>query len=274
MQNNFTESVVITLTSPGSVAFELGGFSIRWYGIFIGIGFLFAYFVAEKLIIKSKLSLEHFNNLVFLILIFSIVFARLWFVFLNLDYFKEHAGEIYKIWYGGQSLHGGIFGGVLALYFYCRIKKIDLMKYLDIAGVTVPLAQAIGRWGNFFNNEAFGLPVSDSLIRLFVPYEFRPVNYLSSEYFHPTFLYESFFDFFIFIFLYKNYSKWKSTPGKIFFVYLLMYSIIRFFLEFIRVDSLYLFHHFPAAHVVSLVLIAVSVIFLFKNRRSSKMLHN
>lgn len=255
---------IITLSSPGAVAFHIGQINVRWYGIFIGLGFLVSYFLAEKLVKKNNLSLEYFNDLVFLMLIFSIVFARLWFVMLNIDYFKDHISEIPKIWYGGQSIHGGILGAVLATLIYTRIKKASFYTYIDLAGVVVPLAQAVGRWGNFFNNEAFGVPLKHCFVRLFIPAEFRPPFYLEHEYFHPTFLYESFLDFIIFVFLFKKYPLWKDKPGKTFWVYLLCYSTIRFFIEFMRLDSLYLFNLFPSAQIVSVILIIVSVFILRK----------
>ena len=254
----------IVLSSPGAIVFNIGQISVRWYGVFIGLGFLISYFIAEKLVKKNNLNIEHFNDLIFLILIFSIVFARLWFVMLNIDYFKEHISEVPKIWHGGQSLHGGILGGVLATFIYTKIKKVSFYAYMDIAGVLMPLAQSIGRWGNFFNNEAFGLPIKNGFIKLFIPSEFRPPVYLEHEYFHPAFLYESFLDFIIFIFLFKKYPLWKDKPGKTFWVYLLCYSTVRFFIEFIRLDSLYLFNLFPSAQIVSIILIIVSIFILRK----------
>lgn len=251
---------VITLSSPGAIAFYIGAWPVRWYGIFIAVGFLLAYALAEKLVQKNGLDLNYFNDLMFFILIFSVVFARLYFVGLSWDYFKNHIDEIPKIWHGGQSIHGGMIGAILAALIYSSIKKISFYKYMDVIAVIMPLGQAIGRWGNFFNNEAFGKPVLNSIIRLYIPQEFRPSIYSNSEYFHPTFLYESFFDFMIFIFLYRKYSKWSKKPGKMFWSYLLLYSSVRFLLEFIRVDSLYLFGSFASAHIVSIIIILISII--------------
>ena len=255
---------VITFTSPGAVAFHMGSLTIRWYGIFVAAGFLAVYVLSERLAIKHKYNLDNFNNLIFFMLIFSVVFARLWFVFLSWDYFKDHLSEIPKIWHGGQSIHGGMFGAVMSAFLYSTIKKISFYSYIDLFSVSAPLGQAIGRWGNFFNNEAFGRPVNNWIFKLSVPREFRPDQFINIDYFHPTFFYESFLDFVIFVFLYKKYSNWKEKKGKIFWMYLLCYSIIRFFLEFLRVDSLYLFDHFASAHVVSVTIVVVSLYFLFK----------
>ena len=261
MLSNFP---VITLLSPGQVAFYIGSWPVRWYGVMVALGFLVAYTIAEKLAEKNNLSVIHFNDLIFLVLVFSVVFARLWFVFLSWDYFKSHISEIPKIWYGGQSIHGGIVGAITATFIYTKIKKISFYSYIDLIAVVSPLGQAIGRWGNFFNNEAFGKPVVNSLIRLKIPIEYRPEKYLAYEIFHPTFLYESLLNLIIFLFLYKNFSLWKDKPGKIFWFYLLSYSIIRFFLEFIRVDSLYLFGNFASAHIISVIIMLISISFLIK----------
>lgn len=255
---------VITLSSPGVIAFNLGNWQVRWYGIFIALGFLVSYFFAEKLIIKHKLSTDHFCNLIFLVLIFSVVFARLWFVFLSWEYFKDHLDEIPKIWHGGQSIHGGILGVVLGTILYSKINNISFYNYMDIISVVAPLGQCIGRWGNFFNNEAFGKPLTNGVVHLYIPKEFRPDMFLGFDCFHPTFLYESVLDFLLFLFLYKKFSMWRKTPGKTFWSYLLGYSMIRFVLEFLRTDSLYLIGDIASAHVVSVILFIISLIFLYK----------
>ena len=260
----------LTLTSPGAIAFHIGTLTIRWYGIFIAIAFLISFFIAENLIKKSNLNLDCFNDLIILILFCSIFFARAWFVFLSWDYYKNHLDETYKIWLGGQSIHGGMFGTILATFLFARIRKISFYSYMDIIAIVAPLGQAIGRWGNFFNNEAFGKPLREgilstlSIIRLNIPIDYRPVQFINDKLFHPTFLYESFFNFILFIVLYKNYPLWKNKPGKTFWVYLLSYSIIRFFLEFIRTDSLYLFGLFPSAQVIAIIIALVSSLFLIK----------
>lgn len=252
----------LTLSSPGQIAFSIGQLQLRWYGIFIAGAFLACYFVAEHLVKKYNLNLNHFNNLVFLILIFSVIFARLYFVLCNLDYFKNHLDEIPKIWLGGQSIHGGILGAVLACLIYSSVKQISFYSYVDITCVIAPLGQSIGRWGNFFNNEAYGLPLANGLIGLYIPSGFRPNNFLQNEYFHPTFLYESFLDFLIFIFLYKKYPSWRNNKGSVFWTYLFLYSLVRFFLEFLRIDRINMFLFLSLAQVVSLVIICTSVFML------------
>jgi phosphatidylglycerol:prolipoprotein diacylglycerol transferase len=254
----------VTLSSPGTVAFYIFSHPVRWYGVLIGIAFLVAYSLAEKLVYKNNLDINRFSDLIFFILISSVVFARLYFVFLSWNYFKDHLDEIPKIWHGGQSIHGGILGAIIATVIYTKIKKISFYNYIDVIAVITPLGQAIGRWGNFFNNEAFGRPVVSSFLKLYIPKEFRPDLYLNNDYFHPTFLYESILDFIIFVFLYRKYSSWKTRPGKVFWTYLLSYSIVRFFLEFLRTDSLYMFGNIPGAQMVSVLIFIVAAMFLLK----------
>ena len=202
MLNSFPH---IILTSPGAIAFHLSSWPVRWYGVCIALAFLISYFIAEGLIKKKQLSLEYFNDLITLVLISSIFFARLWFVVLSWDYFKDHLTEIPMIWLGGQSIHGGIFGAIVATLMFSKIRKISFYAYIDVLAVITPLGQAIGRWGNFFNNEAFGKPVQEGLftpIWLNIPIHYRPDEYLNYKFFHPTFLYESFLiSFFLYFFI-------------------------------------------------------------------------
>jgi phosphatidylglycerol:prolipoprotein diacylglycerol transferase len=146
------DNFVLNFSSPGSIALSFGNIEIRWYGILIATGFLISYLFAEHLVKKNNLNIDTFSNLILLILFSSIVFARLWFVFLSWDYYGLHLDEIPKIWYGGQSIHGGLFGGILIAYFYLRFKKQSFYKYMDIIAVCVQLEQSIGSWGNIFNN--------------------------------------------------------------------------------------------------------------------------
>ncbi len=265
MLNSFS----FVLSSPGPIALHIGSLNIRWYGILIAVAFLIAYSLTEKLILNDKLNINHFNDLIFFVLISSVIGARLYFVLLSWDYFKEHLSEIPKIWLGGQSIHGGMIGAILATIIYTKIKKISFYNYIDVIATVTPLGQAIGRWGNFFNNEAFGRPASNSLIKLFIPQEYRPDSYINQSYFHPTFLYESILNFVIFVFLYKKYPKWRKNPGKIFWTYLICYSAIRFLLEFLRTDSLYLFN-FPCAQIISIIIFVIAGIFLFQQEFSQR----
>jgi phosphatidylglycerol:prolipoprotein diacylglycerol transferase len=172
-----------------------------------------------------------------------------------------YPSEIGAVWNGGLSIHGGIVGGALAGMFYLRRKKLPVLKYLDIMAASTPVAQAIGRWGNFFNSEAFGLPVQDNFpLKLFIPPESRPNAYHANNYFHPTFLYESVWNLLLFYVLYFWVSK-KTTryPGMTTCLYLAGYSLGRLLIEPIRVDAIAYYLGMPIPFLVSAATIGIAL---------------
>src|SRR5262249_48686417 len=151
------------------------------------------------------------------------------------------------------SIHGGIVLGAVAAGVYAKKEKLVVAKYIDLLACVTPLAQAVGRWGNFFNSEAFGLPVSENFpIRLFIPPESRPMMYHNAKFFHPTFLYDSIFDLALFAFLYfYAFRRLNKYPGLITAIYIAGYSFGRIIIEQIRIDSVAYFHGMPVPLVVS-----------------------
>lgn len=260
-------------TSPGPIALQLGLVQIHWYGIIIGIGILFCYWYITSEIKRRSLSKEPIDVMVFWVILAGIIGARLYYVVFNLPYYSSHALEIAQIWKGGLAIHGALIGGGLAYTLYIAAKKIPWLLYADIIMPGVLLAQALGRFGNFFNNEAFGAP-TDLYWRLFIPLEFRPQGFEEFSYFHPTFLYESLWNaigFFILFFLARriyNAQQFASKSGFIFFSYFIWYSFGRFFIEGLRLDSLYL-GPFRAAQIVSVLLFIVGILGLFYVRKKS-----
>lgn len=271
------------LHSPGPIIIDIGkilnlpiDLPLRWYGLLTGLGFLVALIIIQKLL-KNKISNEtqkqSLFDLLFWCFIGGIIGARLWFVILNFNYFKQNLAEVFYIWQGGQSIQGGLLGGFVAAYIYYKKHASQLLPFWEIAdliAVSLPFAQAIGRIGNFFNIEAFGKP-TDLPWALYVPPALRPDKYFAENSFHPTFAYESLYLLligFILIWFYKNNIRSK---GFIFFLYLIFYSIGRFFLEFFRLDSL-LIGAFPAAQVVCVisVLIGSGGVFLLKTKQVNK----
>jgi phosphatidylglycerol:prolipoprotein diacylglycerol transferase len=229
----------VTLSSPGAVAFKIGPLAIRWYALFITFGFLVATWAATLIARRRNISADNFLDCAMLVFLGGIVGARLYFAALSWQTF-ENPLEIFQIWRGGLSIHGGIIGGALTGYIYCRVSKMSFLNGADIFGAAVPLAQAIGRWGNFFNSEAFGGPVSESFpIKLFIPEAARPEALREYQYFQPTFLYESLWDLAIFFILYfVLFDKFKKYPGMTFLAYILLYSIGRAIIEPLRTDSI------------------------------------
>lgn len=262
--------------SPGSIAFNLGPISVHWYGILIAAGIIFAYFYALKEIKRRGIDPKHVENMVFWLILSGIVGARLYYVLFSLSYFVDHPSEILQVWKGGLAIHGALIGGAAAFFIYIRRHKLQWLLYGDAIMPGILLAQGIGRWGNFFNSEAFGRPTGLPW-KLFIPEENRPEQYGDFAFFHPTFLYESLWNFAGFVFLViltrKLYSKDKKNQhGFIFCAYLIWYSFGRFFIEGLRTDSLY-FGQFRIAQIVSGLLFISGIIGLIILSKKPKIRH-
>jgi phosphatidylglycerol---prolipoprotein diacylglyceryl transferase len=254
----------MTFQSPGTEIFTIGPVTLRWYGVLIATGFYLALNYASSLIqnrshSKYK-SIEDFQNFAFFALFGGIIGARLWFVILDWDYFSQNLIEAPQIWLGGISIQGGLIGGVITAFLMCIKDLKKLLFYLSALASAIPLAQAIGRWGNFFNEEAFG-KVCDLPWKLFISH--------TGKFHHPTFLYESILNLgiFVILFFYNKYFYQNGTKHdlRLIGLYFFFYSFIRFFLESIRTDSL-LIGGYPAAQalaitgiLIGLILVGVSV---------------
>ncbi len=229
------------LKSPGPIFLHLGSITVRWYGIMIATGFLCAAYFADRLARRWGLDAEKMVNLSLIAFLGGVLGARLYFVALNLQSYLQRPQDILATWLGGMSIHGGILGGFLVGVICARYMKLqNIRRYADIFGVVIPLGQAIGRWGNFFNSEAFGSPVPASFpLALYIPPEMRPAKYANVEFFHPAFLYESVWDLGIFLLLYFwGADRLKKYPGVCFLVYIALYSLGRLLIEPMRTDSI------------------------------------
>lgn len=259
------------ITSPGSVAFNVFGLDIYWYGVFIGLAFITGTLVAAKLAEWFYKSKEHFFNVLDLspvLLIGALLGARGYYVLFNLDYYKYSIWEMFSLREGGLSIHGAVLGGIIFGWIFTKIKSLSFLRYADFMVAGLSLGQSIGRWGNFFNNEAFGRPSTFKF--LYIPEHFRPAMYSDYEYFHPTFLYESIWDFCIFGLLIFLFLKYRTKAGIIFFLYLCLYSFGRFFIESLRVDNIFSIYGMPLAQFVSLIFFLVGIIGISFVRRSKK----
>jgi phosphatidylglycerol---prolipoprotein diacylglyceryl transferase len=227
----------------------------------IALGFLASIPVAAQLAKKRDIDPDQFLNALIVSFMGGIVGARLYFVALNLPEFLQHPESILMTWLGGMSIHGGIIGGIIAGFVFTKIAKLPFLSSCDIIGTVLPLGQAIGRWGNFFNSEAFGRPVPDDFpLKLFIPFTSRPEQYANNEYFHPTFLYESVWDLGIFFLLYfVLFNKLNRYKGMTFLAYLALYSVGRMMVESLRVDSI-MFGAIQAPYLVSIILIVASLL--------------
>lgn len=213
----------------------------------------------------KEISIDTICDLSFVLIITGLLGARLYYVILDAPYFFRHPFEIPMIWNGGISIQGAILGGIIGGYIYAKQNNMNFLKLADLFSFGLITGQIIGRWGNYFNSEAFGLP-TELPWKLYIPYQLRPIEYKNYEFFHPTFLYESILNLIILIILYlilrKNYETRKN--GLLFFSYLILYSIARLLTETLRVDSILNINNFHIAHIAAIVLILTGVIGLYK----------
>lgn len=249
------------------IAFQLGSFPIRWYGILMSLamaaGLIFAYRESESRGIDS----DHLLNLIIFCIPAAIIGARLYYVLFSgsLDFYLSNPSEILATWHGGLAFHGGLIGGIVVGYFYIRKHKLNFWSMADLVAPGIALGQAIGRWGNFFNQEAHGGPVSYDFISRF-PQFIQQGMYIKGQYYHPTFLYESVWDFLIFVALAALGRKSFFRTGDVFLVYIVFYSLGRFLIEGLRTDSLML-GPFRIAQLVSLAGILVASALIYRNHR-------
>jgi len=263
-------------TSPGSVAFSIGSFAVHWYGILIAAGIFAAYSIAVKEAKRRGMDEEAIADSTFWVIIFGVLGARMYYVIFNWSIYSDNLGSLFAVWQGGLAIHGAMIGGVLAFIFYMKSKKLSWLSYVDLLIPGLILAQALGRWGNFFNSEAFGAP-TDLPWGLNIHLAFRPPGFEEFTTFHPTFLYESMWNLLVFGLLVYLSRRWfsdktknnKMPPGSILASYAIAYSIGRFFIEGLRMDSLYL-GEFRVAQLISIVLILGGIAFFINASRSGR----
>jgi phosphatidylglycerol:prolipoprotein diacylglycerol transferase len=257
--------------SPGPIAFAfqlpadlplVGGLSvsIRWYGVLIASSMALGLWLATREAARRGESSDDLLKAAELALISGLVGARIYYVLFNLDYYRTQPWwRILAVWEGGLAIHGGLIGGLLVGGAYVWAKGLPLLTYLDIVAPSLLLGQAIGRWGNFFNEEAFGRP-TDVPWKLYISEPRRPPAFVDHRYFHPTFLYESLWNVGAFLLLYFVLRRrLERAPGALFLAYLGLYSLGRFWVEGLRTDSLML-GSIRVAQLVSVVAVAVAVV--------------
>lgn len=243
--------------SPGAVVLQFGPLAIRWYGLLIATAVLLGTTLAHREALRRGVDPDRLLNVIVAAVLTSLVGARLYYVLFNLAYYAAHPLKILAVWEGGLAIHGGLLAGALATVVACRSAGLSLPVTTDIFVPSVALGQAIGRWGNFFNQEAFGTP-TDLPWKLFIDPYHRPPELARFEYFHPTFLYESLWNLGVFGLLwFLLRRRLESRPGALTLAYLGLYSLGRFFVEGLRTDSLML-GEYRAAQLVSLALLAAA----------------
>ena len=251
------------------ILLDLGFLEIRWYSILVLSGFVIGYFLVLNRLKKKNIPTNIISDMCFYLIIFCIIGARLHYCLFYVDelgnnpYFSNPI-DILKIYEGGLGIHGGIIGGFIFLYFYAKKKKLNLLEILDAFSIALVLGQCIGRWGNFFNSEAFGKVVSLSHLKsLHIPNFIIDGMYINGAYRQPTFLYESIACLIIFIILLIIRNRKFIKDGQVVGTYFILYGIVRFFIESLRTDSLMLFN-FKTAQIISIIMIMIGIYLIIR----------
>ncbi|CAA9589628.1 MAG: Prolipoprotein diacylglyceryl transferase [uncultured Thermomicrobiales bacterium] len=249
------------VTDP--VAFAIGPLAVRWYGILIMLGVLGGATLAARLAGRKGENPDHLWNMVPLVVFVAIAGARIYWVMLDWQTCcAADPWQALNIRGGGISIHGAIAFGLLAIWGFTRFNKLGFFRWVDIIVPGMALGQAIGRWGNFTNQEAFGSPTTAPW-GIFISPQRRPIGYENFEYFHPTFLYESIYNLLACIVLYQLAVRIdrdrRLRDGDTLWVYLIGYAVARFAIESLRTDSL-LIGPFKAAHVISAILLIIGFV--------------
>lgn len=257
-----------------SVAFTIFGYSVHWYGLIIAFGFTLAVLYGGRMAYKWKMSLDGMTDVLIWGTLFGIVGARAYYVAFEWEYYSQHLNEIPAIWNGGIAIYGGIIGALIGAAIGCKIGKIEFLNLLDLGSLGLLIGQGIGRWGNFFNQEAFGANTDTALFRMWsekIQYTleasqstladkgmtvdpFTPV--------HPTFLYESVWCLLSFVILHIVVTKHRKFKGEIFMLYGILYGAERMIVEGLRTDSLYIGDtSIRASQLLSAIIVVVALAF-------------
>lgn len=262
---------------------DVFGFEIAFYGMIIGIGVMAGILMAAKEAKRTGQDPEIYYDLALYAVVFSVIGARIYYVVFSWDQYKHDLASVFNIRQGGLAIYGGVIAAILTVFVYGRVKKISFVKLADTAVLGLILGQIIGRWGNFFNREAFG-EYTDNLLAMRLPLDAvrsSDVTELMMEHaelldgvtyiqVHPTFLYESLWNLGVLAFL-LWWRKRKEFEGEVFLLYLFGYGVGRFWIESLRTDQLLIpGANLPVSQVLALVLVIVSAIIIFNERRKKR----
>jgi len=241
------------------VLFNIFGIEVRWYSVLLLSGMIIAIIMLIKEGKRFNIPKDFLFNLAFWVIIIGILSARLYYCIFNFSLYKDNLVDIFKIWEGGLAIHGGLIGGFITLLIYTKRYNVNTYKVTDMTVVPLLLAQAIGRWGNFFNSEAHGAATTYyHLKELHIPEFIIDGMKIGNNYYHPTFFYESLYCLigFIILLFVRRYRYLKR--GQLTCIYLMYYSVGRFFIESLRTDSL-MFGAFRVAQIISVMLFIVGL---------------
>ena len=271
----------IQIKELSNVAFSIFSIDVYWYGIIIGTGIILSLFLALYEAKRTNQNPENYMDFTMIAIVVCVICARLYYVIFSWDYYSQHLSEIFAIRNGGLAIYGGIIGGVLTAYFYTKAKKLNFWLFADTAAPSLILGQIIGRWGNFFNREAFGgyteglfamRYMKDQVSNISQSVLDKVVNINGVEYIQvqPTFLYESFWNLCVFIILMVLKRK-KKFDGEIFGLYIIGYALGRVWIEGLRTDQLIIGSTgIPVSQLLSAFLIVVGIVILYFRNKKTK----
>lgn len=252
------------------VLFQIGPVTIYWYSFLILVAVIVGYQIVVSYSKKISYKTNEIMDMVLYLVIFSIIGARAYYVIFNFSLYQDDLLSIFMIWKGGLAIYGGIIAGILYILYYCKKKGLDFIRVLDIYSLSLLLGQAIGRWGNFFNGEAYGGKTTlEALQSLHLPKFIIDGMYIDGFYRQPTFLYESIWCLIGVFFLIRIRKRYTNQVGRQVSFYLIWYGIGRFFIEGLRSDSLYL-GIFRVSQLVSIVMVAIGFVLLFRIKHKGK----
>lgn len=232
----------LTLGALNPIAFNLGGIQVHWYGIIIASAVVLATILAVQEAKRRRIDPDSIYDLILWALPVAIITARIYYVIFEWGYYQNHVDEIVRVWDGGIAIYGALIGAGIVVYLFCRANWIPVWLMLDIIAPVLIMAQGIGRWGNFMNQEAFGRITSLTFLQsLHLPHFIIQQMLIDGAYRQPTFLYESLWDILGFIVLMSlRHKKHLFKQGEVFLSYVIWYAFGRFFVEGMRTDSLML----------------------------------
>lgn len=281
---------------PSRILFDFGVVKIYWYGLFIFIALVISFFAYYLLSKKQNIEKKHIFDSFFWVVLFGFIGARVFYVLYYLSYYLKNPLEIFFVWDGGLAILGGFIFGFVALFVYCKIKKQNIFKALNTISIALIIGQIIGRIGNYFNQELFGLP-TDFFLKIPIDLNNRPIGYENFTFFMPLFLYEIFFNLLILLVLYLYYRRSLKSDlnqgmmmkninvktfranmekltfiekGGIFFIYINFYCLLRFVLEFFRLGENKFYGISYNQIIITLLLLAFDSFWFFVIRRKVK----
>ncbi|WP_345242415.1 prolipoprotein diacylglyceryl transferase [Pontibacillus salipaludis] len=255
------------------VFLDLGPFTIYWYGVIIATGAYLGLWLAMRESERLGFKKDTFVDLVVFAIPIAIISARIYYVIFEWErYVNGSLIDIFAIWEGGIAIHGALIGSVATAVVFARVRKLPFWQLADIAAPSIILGQAIGRWGNFMNQEAHGGPVSESFyqnVMQFLPDFINRQMCIEGVVYHPTFLYESVWNILGFVFL-LVLRRFNPRRGEVFLSYVIWYSFGRYFIEQMRTDSLYIIGSLRTAQVISIILILIASALIIYRRKTNK----